>query len=113
MKKQIISISELASNNISNILKKSNNSNMKFYLKGGGCNGFNYHLEPTNLPPNKHDEIIKMNNYEVHVCNTSLIHLLGTHIDWSETIMESKFTFDNPMAKSKCGCGTSFSSKQL
>ncbi len=27
--------------------------------------------------------------------------------------MEQKFVFDNPMAQSKCGCGTSFSSKAI
>ena len=43
----------------------------------------------------------------------SLIHLLGTEIDWKKDIMGESFHFNNPMAKSKCGCGTSFSSKGI
>ena len=39
--------------------------------------------------------------------------ILGTKIDWKEDIMGESFHFDNPMAQSKCGCGTSFNSKAL
>ena len=52
-----------------------------------------------------------MDNVEIHVCNSSVMHLLGTKIDWTEDIMGQGFKFENPMAQSKCGCGTSFSSK--
>ena len=34
---------------------------------------------------------------------------IGTEIDWKEDFMGARFVFDNPQAKSKCGCGTSFS----
>lgn len=112
-KKQIITITNQAYNRLHNILKSTNKNNIKFFLKGGGCNGFNYYLEPSNDKPEKYDEIVKLKNFEVHVCGNSLIHLLGTNIDWKEDVMESKFYFDNPMANSKCGCGTSFSSKAL
>ena len=61
--------------------------------------------------PDKLDEIVKVDDYEIHVCNSSLMHLLGTKIDWKEDIMGQGFHFENPMAQSKCGCGTSFSSK--
>ena len=58
-KKQIITLTDRAVNKLFDILKKTNNSNIEFYLKGGGCNGFNYHLVPTNNLPNKNDEIVK------------------------------------------------------
>ena len=113
MKKEIITISKNASKRIYEILKKNNKRNVEFYLKGGGCNGFNYYLTPTDELCKKNYEIVKMDNFNVYVCNSSLLHLLGTHIDWKEDIMESKFVFENPMAKSQCGCGTSFSSKNI
>ena len=37
----------------------------------------------------------------------SYIFLTGTEIDYEETIMASGFTFNTPMATSKCGCGES------
>jgi len=107
----IITVTNTAAVKLTNILQQSNKSAIRFYVKGGGCNGFNYRLKPTNDTPNKLDEIVKIDNIEIHVCNKSLIHLLGTNIDWTEDIMGQGFTFQNPMAQASCGCGTSFSSK--
>ena len=109
--KQIITVSKLASDKLLHILNTSEKKAIRFYVKGGGCNGFNYKLEPTNDAPDKLDEVVKIDNIEIHVCNSSLMHLLGTTIDWTENIMGQGFTFQNPMAQSECGCGTSFSSK--
>ena len=109
--KQIISITTKASQKLKHILVDSNKNAVRFYVKGGGCNGFNYKLKPTDEIHDKLDEIVKVDDYEIHVCNSSLMHLLGTKIDWKEDIMGQGFHFENPMAQSKCGCGTSFSSK--
>tara|TARA_B100001287_G_scaffold276856_1_gene290161 strand:- start:4123 stop:4470 length:348 start_codon:yes stop_codon:yes gene_type:complete len=109
--KNVITVTKIASKKLSKILLQSEKKAIRFYVKGGGCNGFNYKLKPTNEEPDKLDEIVKIDDIEIHVCNNSLIHLLGTDIDWTEDIMGQGFTFKNPMAQSKCGCGTSFSSK--
>lgn len=109
--KQIITITNVALNKLHNILERTKHNAIRFSIKGGGCNGFNYELTPTNNLPNKLDEIVKIKNVEIHVCNKSLIHIIGTNIDWKEDVMGSSFQFDNPMAKSNCGCGTSFTSK--
>ena len=37
--------------------------------------------------------------------------ILGTEIDWNEDIMGRTFTFNNPLAQSSCGCGSSFNPK--
>ena len=112
-KKQIISITKSACAQLTKIANETKQTHIRFYVKGGGCNGFNYKLEPTSESPDKGDEIIKRDNYLISVCNMSLMHLLGTEIDWKKDIMGEGFHFNNPMAKSKCGCGTSFSSKML
>jgi len=109
--KQIITITSKATQKLQTILKDSNKKALIFYVKGGGCNGFNYKLKPTDEKPNKLDEIVKIEDFEIRVCNNSIMHLLGTKIDWKEDIMGQGFHFENPMAQSKCGCGTSFSSK--
>ena len=56
----------------------------------------------------ENDEIVKFKKLEVHICNKSIMYLLGTTIDWKEDIMGQSFTFDNPVAKNSCGCGSSF-----
>lgn len=109
--KNIITITSTALKKLQTIVKTSDSKALRFYVKGGGCSGFNYKLEPTNSKPDKSDEVVKCENFEIYVCGKSLMHLLGTQIDWKEDIMGQGFAFDNPMAGAKCGCGTSFSSK--
>ncbi len=111
--RQFITASTSAIHKLESILLKSNKNAIRFYVKGGGCNGFNYKLKPTNEIPDNLDEIVKIDGVEIHICNSSTMHLLGTHIDWKEDIMGQGFHFENPMAQSKCGCGTSFSSRAL
>ena len=54
------------------------------------------------------NELFQKDGVNIHICNKSLFYILGTHIDWKKDIIEQKFIFNNPMAKSSCGCGTSF-----
>lgn len=112
-KRQIIRLTLNAENQITNILKNAKKRHIRFSIKGGGCNGFNYDLKPTNNQCETTDEIVRFDNFEMHICHHSLLHLLGTNIDWKNDIMEQKFIFDNPMARTNCGCGTSFASKML
>ena len=37
------------------------------------------------------------------------LYLTGMELDYKKEIWGSNFEFKNPMAKSSCGCGTSFS----
>lgn len=110
MKGRIITITKAAGKKINEIASDYNSSNILFYAKGGGCNGFNYILEPISKDDiNKKDEVIKCDSVNIIVCYKSLLHLLGTTIDYKKDIMGETFHFINPNAKAKCGCGTSFS----
>jgi iron-sulfur cluster assembly accessory protein len=112
--KHIVTITKSAVCKLVQISKESNKPFLRFYVKGGGCNGFNYKLEPTTDAPEGLDEpVTQHSELKMFVCGTSVMHLLGTKIDWTKDIMGEGFKFDNPMAQSKCGCGTSFSSKAI
>ncbi len=105
----ILNITKAAGKQLTRIAKENKCKNILFYVKGGGCNGFNYKLEPTNNSPEKLDELVKYDNINVIIDSSSVFHLLGTKIDWKKDIMGESFHFENPNASSKCGCGTSFS----
>lgn len=109
----MINISNKAKNVLVNLIKEKNGSSAFLYLKGGGCNGFSYKFKilKEDKKPNKLDEIYKINNYNLYLCNNSLIWLLGTEINYIEDIMGSRFDFKNSNIESKCGCGTSFNFK--
>ena len=79
-----------------------------FSCRSGGCNGFEYSLEDMSAPP-EDAEAQPLPNTTLHVCNMSMLYLLGTSIDWKEDIMGSRFVFENPVAVSTCGCGATFS----
>ena len=125
MSKNIISLTIPALKKLSAIAKENNCKNLLFSIKGGGCNGFTYKFSPTNDVADKLDEVYCLKEKikemddvnspleSIHVCGKSLIHILGTEIDWKKDIMGETFVFNNPMAQSSCGCGTSFNSKKL
>tara|TARA_B100000963_G_scaffold298804_1_gene270640 strand:- start:1064 stop:1429 length:366 start_codon:yes stop_codon:yes gene_type:complete len=120
MNRNIINITKNAWNKISYIVKKSNEKQgMIFYVKGGGCNGFNYKLNTVN---NEYEDIdtfsfVQDNDLKVYVEPMSEIYLIGTTIDYinedfNKGIYESKFKFTPDKDKgSTCGCGVSFSPK--
>ncbi len=111
MRKQVVSITASACEKLKTMAISNNSKAIYFFVKGGGCNGFSYQFKPTNKPYVKGDEVINRPGYDLYVSKESILHLLGTEIDWKKTIMGESFHFENPMAGAKCGCGTSFTSK--
>ena len=109
--RSIIQITKFAGSKLQEIAKKNKTDSLLFYVKGGGCNGFNYKFKPLNEPPNKLDEVVPYEDIKVVVCGKSMLYLMGTTIDWKNDIMGESFHFENPNAGAKCGCGTSFSPK--
>lgn len=107
--RHVLQITHTAGEQLCRIAKQHNVKNILFYVKGGGCNGFNYELEPMRETPGKLDEVVPYKDIQVIIDKTSVFHLLGTEIDWKKTIMGESFHFTNPNAVASCGCGTSFS----
>ena len=107
----IIKLTPNAIQQMKKIVTNNNSKSLFLQLKGGGCNGFNYSLKTLDTieSPNKLDETVKKDDVIVHVCGHSMMHLLGTEVDWKDDIMGANFVFNNPNAESQCGCGSSFS----
>ena len=55
------------------------------------------------------DLVIQAQGATVFVDPTSLEFLAGAELDFKDSLMGAHFTVKNPIAKSSCGCGTSFS----
>lgn len=124
IKKAPIQISLNAWHKMTDILTKSDASGFLFFAKGGGCNGFNYKLEPINeikfntlLQEKPTPTIISNEKIQLMIEPMSEMLLLGTTIDYvredySKNIFESRFIFtpEKDFATA-CGCGISFSPK--
>ncbi len=106
--RQIMTFCDRTIKHFKTLVSKDFNS-LLIGVKGGGCNGYKYYIEPTVDKPNKNDEVIMIDDLKIIVCGKSLLHLLGTNVYWKNDIMGARIEFENPNAKTKCGCGDTFS----
>jgi len=76
-------------------------------VKGGGCSGFGYTLDLTDIKT-EYDESSVQHGVEVICDPKSLIYMEGTTVDFRDELMGRGFVFKNPNATTTCGCGQSF-----
>ncbi len=77
-------------------------------VKGGGCSGFSYSLDLTEVV-GELDEQWEQHGVQVVCDSKSLLYLDGATVDFKDELMGRGFVFSNPNASSSCGCGSSFS----
>lgn len=81
---------------------------VRFGVIGGGCSGYGYNIQLENEKGSM-DKQFELDGLKLLVDGTSYMYLKGTEIDYSESLLEAGFKFNNPNSKSTCGCGKSFS----
>lgn len=81
---------------------------LRVYIQGGGCSGFQYGFE---FDENRAEDDVAVNTDDVTllVDPLSLQYLMGSEVDYSESLQGAQFVIRNPNAKTTCGCGSSFS----
>ena len=72
-----------------------------------GCSGLAYSLDYAQSPA-PGDETVETAAGPLFIDGGSLLHLIGSVMDWSEDDFAAGFVFQNPNAKGQCGCGESF-----
>ena len=88
--------------------KMPEGSCLRVAVKGGGCSGFNYLLDVAGKPAGD-DEVFDSNGVRMVCDPKSYLYLVGTEIDYEDSMLKGQFMFNNPNATRKCGCGASFS----
>jgi iron-sulfur cluster assembly accessory protein len=103
-------VSEVAAREIQTLMSQYNNPELALRIRvvAGGCSGFSYDLAFDDQVQES-DKIFDSNGVKVVIDERSLPHLDGTQLDFVDTMLGRGFTFNNPNAKSSCGCGSSFS----
>ena len=105
----MITLTERAIAAVKNIIAGQSNPDLKLRMgvKGGGCSGLSHTLK---LDSNTEawDKIFTFDGVTVVVDPKSLIFLDGTELDYVDDVMGGGFKFNNPGAKTTCGCGSSF-----
>ncbi len=81
---------------------------LRLRVIGGGCSGFSYDLSFDDANDASMDETFESQGITLRVDMMSFTYLDGTEIDYVEGLYGAGFKFGNPIAKSTCGCGSSF-----
>ena len=77
-------------------------------MVGGGCSGLRYELSFDDDLSDA-DTTVTSGPVRVAVDEKSALYLVGTTLDFVDTLQESGFKIVNPNARNTCGCGESFS----
>ena len=107
----LVQVTEAAAGQIRRLLDsegKSATHALRMKVIGGGCSGLQYQLMFDDQAKES-DEQVAASGVRVVVDEKSALYLVGTTLDFVDTLMESGFKIQNPNAKSSCGCGQSFS----
>jgi iron-sulfur cluster insertion protein len=91
--------------------------NLRVYITGGGCSGFQYGFTFDEQIA-EDDTIIEQlcsdgtTKVKVLIDPMSFPYLNNAEIDYTQNIQGEHFVIRNPNAKTTCGCGSSFSIEQ-
>ena len=111
--KQVIILTEAASFQIKEMMKhnEEEGSYLRVAVRGGGCSGLSYGM---NFDDHKNDDDLLDEQFDLQIIVSAedAPILMGTKIDYKQSLLGGGFTIDNPNAIASCGCGTSFKAAQ-
>jgi iron-sulfur cluster assembly protein len=106
----MIQVTDTAATQIQKLLVKQHleQGGLRVGVKAGGCSGFEY-VFGWEAGPSADDLIFEgPQGVRVWVDPRSHRILDGTTLDYDTSLLSKGFVFENPHAKSTCGCGVSF-----
>lgn len=108
--KPLVTLTNAAAEKIRSMMQKEGKEGyaLRFGVVTGGCAGLSYEMK-FQKNPYENDIAFEQNGINVIVNQESVEFIKGIEIDYVDTLKESGFKYRNPLAKSSCGCGTSFS----
>ncbi len=86
---------------------KAETHGLRMKVVGGGCSGLQYQLSFDDVVRDIDTEI-EAHGIRIIVDEKSALYLVGTRLDFVDTLEESGFKIENPNASNTCGCGQSF-----
>lgn len=109
--KPVISVTDKAADYIKQVLQQQHAHCLEIGVNGKGCNGLSYTFDirdHDDIHPG--DETVLLDNeYQIRIPQECVMYLLGSTVDYHKDAWSSKLVVNNPLAVSRCGCGTSFS----
>lgn len=103
---QIVRLSEPAADRVREIMAERGQGYLRVGVKNGGCAGMEYIMDYVEAP-SALDELVEDRGVKMVVDAKAVLFLLGSEIDFEETLLHQKFVFRNPNQTDACGCGES------
>ncbi|MCQ0986198.1 Fe-S cluster assembly scaffold SufA [Jiella marina] len=109
----VMSLTDAAAERVKAILaaKGDDALGIRVGIKKGGCAGMEYTIDLA-TEQKSNEDVIERDGAKVFIAPEAVLFLLGTEMDYEETVIRSGFTFKNPNQTSACGCGESVELKQ-
>ena len=82
---------------------------LRIGIKAGGCSGLSYVFDWEPAAKDGDHVFEGPEGSRVFIDPKSFRFIDGTTLDYDTSLVSKGFIFNNPHAKSSCGCGTSFS----
>lgn len=104
-----LTISDRAAEKVRQILadRGKPSAGVRLSTRDAGCSGMMYTLDYVD-EPEAGDELVEDKGVQLYIDAASLMHLIGTEMDYEEDKFSTGFVFRNPNEKGRCGCGESF-----
>ncbi len=108
--KKVIDLTEAAAFRIKEMQEHNEEQGafLRVLVHGGGCSGLSYGMNFDNSFNEGQDFQDEQHGIKILVSREDAPIIMGTKIDYKQSLMGGGFTIDNPNAIASCGCGTSF-----
>lgn len=103
-----VTLTPAAANHVTKFLAdRGKGLGIRLGVRNTGCSGLSYVIEFVDaIQPD--DQVFEDRGIKVVVDHKCLVFLAGTEVDYGREGLNEGFRFNNPNAKSACGCGESF-----
>ena len=104
--KQAVTLTPAAVAQIKRLMERDGHAGLRLGVKKGGCAGMEYTMDYAK-EVNPLDEVVEQDGARVMIAPLAQMFLFGTEVDYTSTLLESGFKFNNPNVTEACGCGES------
>ena len=105
---KVMTLTDAAAERVKSIMAKAKTPvvALRLGVKNGGCAGMEYTMEWAEYQ-RPLDEVVEDRGVRIFIDPKAILFLIGTEMDYRESMLKSGFVFNNPNQTSACGCGES------
>ena len=106
----MLNLTDAAADQVRKLIDNSDTTviGLRVGVSSKGCSGLSYVFEYAEEKKSLEEEV-ESKGVKIFIDPMAIMFIMGSEMDYKEDRLQSGFVFNNPNAKSVCGCGESFS----